>query len=251
VGDFSGGVDPGHANEVVERAELKVIPLERPTSFYSDDTSFRTSNRIGDIAAVDSQFFMKSEWGSVSAFWPAFSFPNRSAADLLRREFRLTRNFIVYAGTSSADRTKAEEHRRSTISIVVTEPGDPIPTEKLVPWNSWQAVLAEHGMVWPCSFGVVRGRLCQDFPKADELTHEAYRALDFRNNWGSVVEVLGAEREPLFHRGLDGWIFRIGSDARSGRKAKPRSYAPGESRLESGGDTNGLINSRANRLWPH
>lgn len=199
VNDFSGGVDPGHANEVVERTGLKVISLERPTSFsYSDDTPFRTANTVGDIAAIDSRFFIKSEWGPVSAFWPALSFSKRSVGDLLRREYNSARDFIVYAGTSSAQRTKAEEHRRSIISILVTEPGEPVPTEKLVPWDSWQAVLAEHGMVWPYSFGVVRGWLCVDFPKADELTPEAYRALGFRSNWGSVVEVLGAERESLF-----------------------------------------------------
>lgn len=198
VSDFSGGVDPGHANEVVERADLRVILLQRPPSASDCDDAFQTANSISDIATVDSRFFMKSEWGPVSAFWPALSFSKRSVGDLLRREYNSARDFIVYAGTSSAQRTKAEEHRRSIISILVTEPSEPVPTEKLVPWDSWQAVLAEHGMVWPFSFGVVRGWLCVDFPKADELTPEAYRALGFRNNWGSVVEVLGAERESLF-----------------------------------------------------
>jgi hypothetical protein len=60
-------------------------------------------------------------------------------------------------------------------------------------------------MVWPYSFGVVRGWLCIDFPQADELAPEAYRSLGFRRNWGGVVEIVGSERDALYPLRIE-WV---------------------------------------------
>jgi hypothetical protein len=68
--------------------------------------------------------------------------------EYLNREYDPSRDFIVYAGTSNAERTKEAGFRKRLLSVLITEPGQPIPTENLVPWESWQAALKEHDKAW-------------------------------------------------------------------------------------------------------
>jgi len=158
----------------------------------------RDARSVGDLASTDSRFFLKSEWGPISEGWPALSFSKRSVGEYLNKEYEPARDFIVYAGTSDPKRTENPLHRQHLLSILIAEPGEPIPTEKLVPWDSWQEALKKHDKAWPYSFGVRAGWGLTDLPRASDIAPNAYRSMGIRRNWGGVSEVLGAERDALF-----------------------------------------------------
>jgi len=158
----------------------------------------RDARTVGDLASTDSRFFLKSEWGPISEGWPALSFSKRSVGDYLNKEYDPARDFIIYAGTSNPKRTENPLHRQHLLSILITEPGEPIPTEKLVPWDSWQDALKKHDKAWPYSFGVRAGWGLTELPRASDIVPGAYRSMGIRRNWGGVSEILGAERDALF-----------------------------------------------------
>lgn len=199
-----------------ELAKAKAFPWQQPLPVLGGEyitpppASVETKEANGqevvrtvrDLAQPNSRFFLKSEWGPISSEWPALSFSKRSVGDYLHEEYNPSRDFIVYAGTGNANRTKEAEFRKRLLSVLITEPSQPIPTEDIVPWESWKRALTDHGKVWPLSFGVRRAWGCTDLPWAHDVTPEAYRSLGFRSNWGGVVEVLGGERDALLSLAL-------------------------------------------------
>jgi len=160
---------------------------------------------VSDIAFEDSRFFLKSEWGPISAYWPALSFSKRSVSDYLNQNYNPAKDFIVYAGTSDPSRTTVPEFRQAILSLLIVEPGEPIPTEKLVPWESLQNLLQDHGKDWPFSFGVRSGWNFAGHPSAKALVPSAYRALGVRSNWGGISEIVGDERRALFSHAIE-WV---------------------------------------------
>lgn len=171
----------------------------------SDVGSLRAAQRIRQLATIKSRFFLKSEWGPISESWPALSFSKRSVGDYLNDNYNPARDFIVYAGTSNRERTEIAEHRQRLLSVIVAEPGEPIPTQELVPWDSWQDALRKHNKNWPYSFGVRAAWIISEPPMAREVAPSAYRALGIRSNWGGVTEILGEEREALLDLSLE-WL---------------------------------------------
>ncbi len=172
------------------------IPV--PTSSNERKPDQRQDARtLADLALTNSRFFLKSEWGPISDKWPALSFSKRSVGAYLNREYNSTRDFIVYAGTSNPERTEVRGYRQRLLSVLIAEPGEPIATEKLVPWDSWQDARRKHAKDWPFSFGVRAAWDLNDLPRATDVTPVAYRAMGIRSNWGGVVEILGDERESL------------------------------------------------------
>jgi 5-methylcytosine-specific restriction endonuclease McrA len=157
----------------------------------------QNARTVAEIVSPNSRFFIKSEWGPISKKWPALSFSKRSVGDYLNREYRPASDFIVYAGTSNAERTEVPGHRQRLLSILIAEPGEPVATAKLVPWDSWQDALKKHDKAWPYSFGVRAAWELTDMPRATEITPVAYRAMGIRSNWGGVAEILGSERDAL------------------------------------------------------
>jgi len=157
----------------------------------------QNARTVAELVSPDSRFFLKSEWGPISKNWPALSFSKRSVGDYLNREYNPARDFIVYAGTSNPGRTEVPGYRQRLLSMLIAEPGEPIATEKLVPWDSWQNALKKHDKAWPYSFGVRAAWELIDFPRAADITPVAYRAMGIRSNWGGVAEILGPERAAL------------------------------------------------------
>lgn len=49
------------------------------------DEPRRGARFVSDIATPESRFFLKSEWGAISAYWPALSFSKRSVGDYLMK----------------------------------------------------------------------------------------------------------------------------------------------------------------------
>src|SRR5579883_1983430 len=114
----------------------------------------KNARTVREVTSEHSRFFLKSEWGPISPYWPALSFSKRSVGDFLRREYNPASDFIVYVGTSNPTRTKEAQFRKRLLSVLVAEPREPIPTDRLVPWESWQEQLTEHGKLWPFSFAI-------------------------------------------------------------------------------------------------
>lgn len=168
------------------------------------EVRLRQARTLGEVATAESRLFLKSEWGPLSERWPALSFSKRSVGKYLVREYRPGLDFIFYAGTSNPERTEVEEFRKRLLSVVITEPGHPIPTEKLVPESSWRHAIEAHGKSWPYSF-VARGWHCVDLPLARDVVPVAYRALGIRKNWGGVVEIEDAERDAALSLRID-WV---------------------------------------------
>jgi hypothetical protein len=173
-------------------------PSKRPQEPAKYPSLLQEARTIGDLASTNSRFFLKSEWGPISKTWPALSFSKRSVGDYLYEEYDPSRDFIVYAGTSDPARTENPLYRQHLLSILITEPGDRIPTEKLVPWDSWQDALKKHDKAWPYSFAVRAGWSLTELPRASDVVPVAYRSMGIRRNWGGVSEILGAERDALF-----------------------------------------------------
>ncbi len=163
-----------------------VTPKDDEIAISKTEPQVRT---LADLLKPDSRIFLKSEWGPVSMRWPALSFSKRSVGDFLNQEYRPGRDLIVYAGTGNSERTREADFRKRLLSVLSVETGQPVATEELVPWESWQRELQEHGKVWPLSFGVRKAWECTDLPWAHDVTPQSYRALGFRSNWGGVVEV--------------------------------------------------------------
>jgi hypothetical protein len=122
-----------------QNVQTKVEPgaSKRPQELRKVTSPLEDLRTVADLASTDSRFFLKSEWGPISEVWPALSFSKRSVGDYLNREYDPARDFIVSAGTSDPKRTENPLHRQRLLSILKAEPGAPIPTEKLVPWDSW------------------------------------------------------------------------------------------------------------------
>jgi hypothetical protein len=186
-------------------ATKAAAPTKNQPEAHGRYSLHQNAQTVVELVAENSRFFLKSEWGPISSRWPALSFSKRSVGDYLNREYNPARDFIVYAGTGNPERTKEAEFRKRLLSILITEPGQPIPTEDLVPWESWQAALTEHDKAWPHSFGVRAAWSLTDLPGAGELTPKAYRSLGIRSNWGGVVEILGAERTALLPLRIE-WV---------------------------------------------
>ena len=111
----------------------------------------------------------------------------------------------MYAGTSNPERTEMPGHRQRLLSILIAEPGEPIATEKLVPWDSWQDALKKHDKAWPYSFGIRAAWGLPDLQRASDVTPVAYRAMGIRSNWGGVAEILGDERTALLSLAVE-WV---------------------------------------------
>lgn len=217
VSDFSGGAASGQANSIVQNVGLDVVNLGRiePASSTSstpvpdlhtavDQVRLEDAQTVGQLATAASRFFLKSEWGPLSEEWPALSFSKRSVGEYLVGEYKPGRDFILYAGTGDPERTEVQEFRKRLLSVVITEPGHPIPTERLVPASSWRAAIENHGKSWPYSF-IARGWRCVDLPPAREIVPIAYRALGVKKNWGGVVEIEVAERDAVLSLRIE-WV---------------------------------------------
>jgi hypothetical protein len=174
-------------------------------------STLEDAKTVGDPTTWDSRFFLKSEWGPISIQWPALSFSKRSVGDYLKAQYNPKQDFIVYAGTTDPKRTEDPEHRQRRLSLRITEPGEPIPTEQLVPWKSWQNALEKHNKNWPYSFGVKAAWNFCEPPWAHTITPAAYSALGDPRYCGGVTEIFEVNVKHYWTYASNGSIFRIAS----------------------------------------
>ncbi len=163
----------------------------------SEQIHSESAMRIADMMKPEGRVFLKSEWQPISDRWPCVSFTKRSVGDRLRRDFVVSRDVLIYVGTTNPEMTQQPEHRSRLLSAVVLEPNLVLETKKIVPPESWAAAVERFGDRWPHSMAVVQAAdiVGPPYPHARDVIPVAYRSLAEMANRGGVVETSGSERE--------------------------------------------------------
>lgn len=151
---------------------------------------------LHDIAQLDSKFFLKSEWGPLSDFWPVVAFSPVTLKSKIQRQYRSSSDFIIYTGTQGKD-TSEEAHRGRLLSLVRIDKTKTYDTSKVIPAASWAWAQENHPDRWPFAFKVLEGWSIVNPPRSAELIPVAYSQIGQYPYKGSVLEIEGAEREAL------------------------------------------------------
>jgi hypothetical protein len=152
--------------------------------------------RVRDIAQLDCKFFLKSEWGPLSDFWPVVAFSPISLKSKIQRQYRSSSDFIVYTGTQGKD-TSDEAHRGRLLCLVRIDKTNTYDTAKVIPPASWAWANENHPGKWPYAFKVLQGWSIVDLPRSADLIPEAYSRIGQYPYKGNVLEIVGAERLAL------------------------------------------------------
>ena len=152
--------------------------------------------RLRDIAQSDSRFFLKSEWGPLSDFWPVVAFSPISLKTKIQRQYRSASDFIVYTGTKGED-TAEEAHRGRLLSLVRIDKTRTYDTRNVVPAASWAWANKKHPGRWPYAFKVLQGWSFVDRPPSTHVIPEAYSRIGQYPNKGSVLQIEGPGLEVL------------------------------------------------------
>jgi len=111
-------------------------PTQVSTSTMSGATTESAARLlIRDIAQPDSKFFLKSEYGPLSDFWPVVAFSPLPLKSKIQRQYRSASDFIVYTGTQG-DETE-ERYRGRLLSLVRIDKTKTYDTGKMIPPESW------------------------------------------------------------------------------------------------------------------
>jgi hypothetical protein len=155
----------------------------------------RTKLLIRDIAQPDSKFFLKSEYGPLSDFWPVVAFSPLSLKSKIQREYRSASDFILYTGTLGAD--TEETHRGRLLSLVRIDKTRTYDTGQVIPAASWKWANENYSGQWPFAFKVLEGWSIANGPLSKEVVPVAYSQTGRFPNKGSVLELKGSEREAV------------------------------------------------------
>jgi hypothetical protein len=149
---------------------------------------------VKDVATSESKFFLKSEWGPASNDWPAVSFSKQSVGRRMRGIYDPTRDFVLYAGTTSAINTPDPAHRSRLLSLISMDLRAEYKTRDLIPEESWTSSQREHGDRWMYSFAITQAWTLNDFPHAHNYVSRSYGQLGNPVNFGGFVQLEAAER---------------------------------------------------------
>lgn len=152
---------------------------------------------LGDVLGSEAKIFFKSEWGPISADWPALSFTHQRVGRRLRADLAPARDVVVYVGTGNPETTRDERHRRRLLSVLRVEPNQVYATEDLVPRDSWLEAQEDFPGRFIYSFPVTMAWEIDDFPLASDIAPIAYSNLGQMQYRGDVVEVSADERRAL------------------------------------------------------
>jgi hypothetical protein len=155
-----------------------------------------TQLHLRDIAQSDSKFFLKSEWGPLSDFWPVVAFSPLSLKSKIQRQYRSASDFIIYTGTQGKE-TPDEAHRGRPLSVVRIDKTKTYDTEKVIPPASWAWADEHYPGRWPYAFKVLRGWSIVDPPRSTDAIPHAYSHIGQYPFKGNVLEIEGSDRETL------------------------------------------------------
>jgi hypothetical protein len=158
--------------------------------------------RLREISSEDSAFFLKSEYGPLSEFWPAVAFSSLRVKTEIERNYRAGLDFVLYTGTSGPE-TEQPEHRSRLLSLVRVDLLQTWRTEQLVPTASWQWARDNYPGQWEYAFGVIDGWSIVERPPSAEMLPESYAKMGRFPFRGSVVRISEAEKQQLLDLRLE------------------------------------------------
>jgi hypothetical protein len=189
---------------------------------------------LQDVLQAGARIWFKSEWGPADDHWPAVSFSKRSVGDHLRREFRPGRDAIIYVGTSSTATTPIREHRQCLLSAINIEPQQLLETRECVPTASWEDAQQNFRGRWWWSMPALAIWEIEGFPSVYDVAPKTYSQLGLIQNRGSVVEVLGDDRQAVLGLPVHAVIFERPKKAASFSKARTLLNLPDAIRKDIG-----------------
>lgn len=150
---------------------------------------------IRDIAQPDSKFFLKSEYGPLSDFWPVVAFSPLPLKSKIQRQYRSASDFIVYTGTQG-DETE-EPYRGRLLSIVRIDKTKTYDTGKVIPAESWAWANEHYPGKWPYAFKVLQGWSIVGPLRSGDVIPDAYPHIGQYPYKGSVLEIENSDRQGL------------------------------------------------------
>jgi hypothetical protein len=163
-------------------------PIVEPSS--SQDLTIATIARSG------SRFFLKSEYGRISADWPVVAFSSKAVGSRLQRDFLPEKDFIVYTGTGGPA-TGDPAHRGRLLSVVRIDTGEVCSTKESIPPRSWKWAQEDYPGHWESCFKALEAWQIVDFPRSTEIIPSSYSKMGVYPNRGGVLEITGTERKAL------------------------------------------------------
>jgi hypothetical protein len=133
-----------------------ILGKEFPAS-QAPRTSGRSGNAshpiltVADIGNAQSRFFLKSEYGPISADWPVVAFSLKTVCTKLQSDFRDDKDFIGYTGTGGGG-TGELAHRARLLSIVRIDTHRLLSTRESIPQKSWQWAQENYPGKWESCF---------------------------------------------------------------------------------------------------
>ena len=187
--DWAGTMRGQAVASNVSKPIESVPPLKSPTRIIP-------RFRIRDIAQPDSKFFLKSEWGPLSDFWPVVAFSPLSLKSKIQRQYRSSSDLIIYTGTQGKD-TSDEAQRGRLLSVVRIDKTNTYDTGKVIPAASWAWANVNYPGRWPYAFKVLQGWSIVDPPRSTDAIPHAYSHIGQYPYKGNVLEIEGSDREAL------------------------------------------------------
>jgi hypothetical protein len=150
---------------------------------------------IRDIAQSDSKFFLKSEYGPLSDFWPVVAFSPLPLKSKIQRQYRSASDFIVYTGTQG-DETE-EPYRGRLLSLVRIDKTKTYDTGKVIPPESWTWANEHYPGKWPYAFKVLEGWSIVGSSRSSDVIPDAYPHIGQYPYKGNVLEIGNTDRQAL------------------------------------------------------
>jgi hypothetical protein len=149
--------------------------------------------QLRDVVKADSNFFLKSVYGPLSASWPAMSFTLPQLKTHLDQHYRPGFDFILFTGTSGKDTEL--EHRGRLLSALTIDLTKSHRTEEIVPQESWRWAQEKYPGQWAFSFGVLQGWNFASPPPSINVLPRSYPLMGQYPYRGMVRLVEPEERE--------------------------------------------------------
>ena len=183
--------------------------------------------KLLDIAPPSARFFLKSEYGPLSAAWPVVAFSHQSFETQIRREYTVGRDFILYLGTLGEETTDPAD-RGGLLSVAEIDTTRVFNTYDHISASSRVWAEREYPGRWLRSFRVIRGFDITSRPKAADLL-----AHTNRNMWHVPFrEVVDEDRSLLLDLEID-LLRDIDILQQSNRELEPMDLLRPENRLQA------------------
>jgi len=132
--------------------------------------------KVSDVSQPDSGFFLKSVYGPLSETWPTLTFTKRQFATFLRTNYRPSRDFVLFTGTTDPRRTD-DEYRGRLLSLLKVSLSAEKATEDYVEPAAWRDAQTRYPGQWGKSFLVTEGWNFVDYPLTSEIAPSSFSVM--------------------------------------------------------------------------